>query len=611
MDLDSTFSSESELEPEPESDTETKEDTPGILFFKKAPDDESRLARNSIIYRKNNIEKGLTKDKRVTVQQVLDKRTYIRLKRLHGRGIFDFIYGVISTGKEANVYEAEGTLVSQKHRIAIKVYKTSILIFKDRSRYIEGEFRFRRSYVGTKNPRKMVSQWAEKEFRNLRRISLSGLYCPAPIALKDHILVMELIQDSDGLVASKLKDLGSLPVEEWVSIYAQVISIMRIMYQEPKLIHADFSEYNLLYTDSKVIVIDVSQAVENDHPNAMYFLKRDCENITTFFTTVQYHIANEIPNGEENEVQNRVGHNTQLNQNHKDNGNNHVEQVDEPGIFEVRSDEAKSIEIEVDGGIKFNMLTSYQLFNFITMDMEVEMNVDINKEIEMEIEKLDKDEVNEEDVDWYVNKMVFTSKNAKVEHLKDTIIKKRGYYNGFYRYVEKLLNERNPSIFVPEMYETKNWISHEATWNSLKLIDISGLTVEVLDRLEREHSLPEIKTTSKKKVEMKKGKAESDANGMEAYSDVDTEESKEDVDSLDEDSDDEEDGNDGEDDFDEEKPSSSTNASGTKEGVKFDGKIPDGIPAKDWKKMVKEMNRERRKHKIPKHIKKSFKHKHM
>ncbi|UKK00660.1 protein kinase [Theileria orientalis] len=561
--LDSISSSESELESEPESPTETKENTTGILFFKKAPDDEYRLARNSIIFKKNNIEKGLTKDKRVTVQQVLDKRTYIRLKRLHGRGIFDFIYGVISTGKEANVYEAEGTLLSQKHRIAIKVYKTSILIFKDRSRYIEGEFRFRRSYVGTKNPRKMVSQWAEKEFRNLRRISLSGLYCPAPIALKDHILVMELIQDSNGLVASKLKDLGSLQVEEWLSIYAQVISIMRIMYQEPKLIHADFSEYNLLYTDSKVIVIDVSQAVENDHPNAMYFLKRDCENITTFFTTIQCHVANNLSNDAENEA---------------------------------------------DEDIKFNMLTSYQLFNFITMDMEMDVNVDINKEIEMEIEKLDKDVLNEDDVDLYVNKMVFTSKNAKFEHLKETIMKKRGYYNGFYRYVEKLLNERNPSIFVPEKYETKNFISHEATWNSLKLINISGLTVEVLDRLEKEHSLPEIKITGNKKVEMKMEEEKNDMKGVETYSDAETEESKEDEDSLDEDSDDEEDGDD---DFGEECPNSLTKESGTKEDVKFDGKIPEGIPAKDWKKMVKEMNRERRKHKIPKHIKKSFKHKHV
>jgi RIO kinase 1 len=52
--------------------------------------------------------------------------------------------------------------------LAVKVYKTSILVFKDRDRYVSGEFRFRRGYA-KHNPRKMVQVWAEKETRNLMR----------------------------------------------------------------------------------------------------------------------------------------------------------------------------------------------------------------------------------------------------------------------------------------------------------------------------------------------------------------------------------------------------------------------------------------------------------
>ena len=52
--------------------------------------------------------------------------------------------------------------------LAVKVYKTSILSFKDRDRYVSGEFRFRRGY-NKHNPRKMVQVWAEKETRNLMR----------------------------------------------------------------------------------------------------------------------------------------------------------------------------------------------------------------------------------------------------------------------------------------------------------------------------------------------------------------------------------------------------------------------------------------------------------
>jgi RIO kinase 1 len=75
------------------------------------------------------------------------------------------INGCISTGKEANVYHAVG---KEKEQLAVKVYKTSILVFKDRDRYVTGEFRFRRGYA-KHNPRKMVRLWAEKEYRNLTR----------------------------------------------------------------------------------------------------------------------------------------------------------------------------------------------------------------------------------------------------------------------------------------------------------------------------------------------------------------------------------------------------------------------------------------------------------
>ena len=73
----------------------------------------------------------------------------------------------MSTGKEANVYHAFAPLKAKE--FAIKIYKTSILIFKDREKYVEGEFRFRRGHCKS-NPRKMVKMWAEKEFRNLKRI---------------------------------------------------------------------------------------------------------------------------------------------------------------------------------------------------------------------------------------------------------------------------------------------------------------------------------------------------------------------------------------------------------------------------------------------------------
>jgi RIO kinase 1 len=77
----------------------------------------------------------------------------------------DIVYGCLSTGKEANVYLAEGSMDlvtmekiapnAPKKHFAIKIFKTSILIFKDRERYVSGEFRFRKGHCKS-NPRKMV-----------------------------------------------------------------------------------------------------------------------------------------------------------------------------------------------------------------------------------------------------------------------------------------------------------------------------------------------------------------------------------------------------------------------------------------------------------------------
>ncbi len=59
---------------------------------------------------------------------------------------------------------------------------------------------------------------------------------------------------------------------------------MRIMFVKCKLIHADLSEFNLLLdSKNKLYIIDVSQSVEQAHPNALEFLRMDCRNVTDYF----------------------------------------------------------------------------------------------------------------------------------------------------------------------------------------------------------------------------------------------------------------------------------------------------------------------------------------
>jgi len=240
-------------------------------------------------------QSGAERSDRATTEQVLDPRTKMILLQLLNRDIISEMNGVLSTGKEANVYHAvsipqtEGEAATKPLHRAIKVYKTSILVFKDRDKYVSGEFRFKNGYNKSNN-RAMVKVWAEKEFRNLRRLHAAGIPCPQPVYLKAHVLVMSFLGNSKGWPAPRLRDVeftasgdDEATAGKWRDVYITLLGYMRRMYQICKLVHADLSEYNLLYHDGQLLVIDVSQSVEHDHPRSLEFLRMDIKNISDFF----------------------------------------------------------------------------------------------------------------------------------------------------------------------------------------------------------------------------------------------------------------------------------------------------------------------------------------
>ncbi|XP_018534617.1 serine/threonine-protein kinase RIO1 isoform X2 [Lates calcarifer] len=217
------------------------------------------------------------KSDRATVEQVLDPRTRMILFKMLSRGVISEINGCISTGKEANVYHASTSAGESR---AIKIYKTSILLFKDRDKYVSGEFRFRHGYCKG-NPRKMVRTWAEKEMRNLIRLQTAGIPSPDPLLLRSHVLLMSFI-GKDNMPAPLLKN-ASLSESKARELYLQVLQNMRKMFQDARLVHADLSEFNMLYHNGDAYIIDVSQSVEHDHPHALEFLRKDCSNVNEFF----------------------------------------------------------------------------------------------------------------------------------------------------------------------------------------------------------------------------------------------------------------------------------------------------------------------------------------
>lgn len=95
----------------------------------------SQKVKNSLKSQINPEIQSKNKDKkdRATVENVLDPRTMTIITKLIKNEIIIQINGCVSTGKEANVYHA---FSKEGKEFAIKIYKTSILIFKDRDRYV-------------------------------------------------------------------------------------------------------------------------------------------------------------------------------------------------------------------------------------------------------------------------------------------------------------------------------------------------------------------------------------------------------------------------------------------------------------------------------------------
>ncbi|KAL6725811.1 hypothetical protein Aduo_007839 [Ancylostoma duodenale] len=215
------------------------------------------------------------KEEKATIETSMDAVTRLHLFKWINQGVFDRVEGIIATGKESAVLNAVSDETGEK--FAIKVYKTSLTEFKNRSEYVKDDFRF-------KNPRGVLKIWAEREFMNLNRMARVGMPCPQPVKLKRHLLVMSLIGEN-GVAAPRLKniDWDFSTVEERKDIYLQVQDIMCRMYKECKLVHGDLSEFNLLLSAGKVYVIDVSQAMDLSHPRNLHYLIRDIENVLAFF----------------------------------------------------------------------------------------------------------------------------------------------------------------------------------------------------------------------------------------------------------------------------------------------------------------------------------------
>jgi len=224
--------------------------------------------------------------KRATVDSVFDERMYLQISKILKSGILSRIEGIISAGKEANVYLAYG---QNNKEYAVKIYKIDTNTSKWMRNYIIGDPRFKRI---PHNVSKIIYLWASKEFKNLKRAYKVGLNVPEPLFIKNNILIMDYI-GFGSIPAPKLKDI-KFPKDP-INLLNEILYFIKNLYQKAALVHGDLSEFNILYHNQKPVIIDISQGVTTHHPKAEILLVRDIKNIFNYFET----IGVEVPNREE------------------------------------------------------------------------------------------------------------------------------------------------------------------------------------------------------------------------------------------------------------------------------------------------------------------------
>lgn len=224
----------------------------------------------------NGRVKNKDTEKLKVTENVFDEATLKALYTLSNKGIIEALGGSISTGKEANVFLADG----KDHNLAVKIYRITSSTFNSMEDYIMGDPRFRDVRHTKKD---LIFAWTKKEYRNLLRAGEVGIKVPKPITTERNILVMEFV-GKDEKPYPLLKDV-QLDEVSAKKVFDILINYIKKLYEDAELIHGDLSEYNVLIETELVepILIDMGQSVTLEHPRADQFLRRDIQNIARHF----------------------------------------------------------------------------------------------------------------------------------------------------------------------------------------------------------------------------------------------------------------------------------------------------------------------------------------
>lgn len=206
-------------------------------------------------------------------ENVFDQFTLRIVFKLEGQGHFTHLESAYKLGKEANVFTAR---TKDDDLIVVKIYRLHTCNFNKMYEYLVQDERFI-NFKGHK--RKVVLSWVQREYRNLLK-AREVIRVPTPIAVKDNVLVLEMIGDDEP--AQQLKDLT--PEDPEAFLDAILLDMKKL--KDHGLVHGDLSAFNILNYNDVPVFIDFSQATTTKSPGWKELLERDVKNVLMHFKKI-------------------------------------------------------------------------------------------------------------------------------------------------------------------------------------------------------------------------------------------------------------------------------------------------------------------------------------
>lgn len=212
------------------------------------------------------------------------------------------ILRLVRGGKEANVYQCQGTASTGAEFIAAKVYRPrSLRNLRNDSLYREGrsnldpdghtihDERMQRAMRNrtTYGLELLHTSWLAHEFTSLQMLHAAGVDVPVPYATGNNAILMGYIGDEQ--VAAPTLNGVNLDLAQARMLFQHVLRNIEIMLRHDR-IHGDLSAYNILYWDGKVTLIDFPQAITpQGNSNAYRIFERDLERVCEYFASQGVH----------------------------------------------------------------------------------------------------------------------------------------------------------------------------------------------------------------------------------------------------------------------------------------------------------------------------------